>query len=222
MHLQKSLCKEVKYCQVKLKLQMNSIVFFLNVGPNLANNIRTLSNSHVYDFMKDKSEKSMFVEDVTTNEIIKIVNSFKNKSSCDVNGISMYILKNVFIAVVQPFKYICNLSLNKGVFPDDMKIARVIPLYKGQSWGFTSHSTARIPLYKAGDKNVFTNYRPVSILPQFSKTLEKVFNNRLDNFLEKDNVIADSQYGFHRNRSTSMALIELIEKIKSLDDKKTL
>ena len=100
--------------------------FFANVGPNLGNNIRTPSNSHVYDFMKDESEKSMFVEDVTTNEIIKIVNNFKNKSSCDVNGISMYILKKVFIVVVQPFKYTCNLSLNKGVFPDDMKIARVI------------------------------------------------------------------------------------------------
>ena len=145
----------------------------------------------------------MFVEDVTTNEIIKIVNNFKNKSSCDVNGISMNILKKVFISVVKPFKYICNLSLNKGIFPEDMKIARVIPLYK------------------AGDKNVFTNYRPVSILPQFSKVLQKVFNNRLDNFLEKHNVITDSQYGFRRNRSTSMALIELIEKItKSLDDKK--
>ena len=155
MHIQKSLCKEVKYCQVKLKLQMNLAVFFVNVGPNLANNIRTSSNIHVYDFMKDKSEKSMFVEDVTTNKIIKIVSNFKNKSSCDVNGISMNIVKKVFIAVLKPFKYICNLSLNKGVFPKDMKIARVIPLYK------------------AGDKNVFTNYRPVSILSQFSKNIRK-------------------------------------------------
>ena len=96
MHIQKSLCKEIKYCQVKLKLQMNLTVFFVNVGPNLANNIRTPSNLHVYDSMKDKSEKSMFVEDVTTNEIIKIVSNFKNKSSCDVNGISMNILKKVF------------------------------------------------------------------------------------------------------------------------------
>ena len=52
--------------------------------------------------------------------------------------------------------------------------------------------TRVIPLYKAGDKNVFTNYRPVSILSQFSKILEKVFNNRLDNFLEKNNVITHS------------------------------
>ena len=75
-----------------------------------------------------------------------------------------------------------------------------------------------IPLYKAGDKNV---YRQVSILPQFLKILEKVFTNRLNNFLEKNNVITESRYGFHRNRSTSMALIELIEKRTiSLDDKK--
>ena len=79
-----------------------------------------------------------------------------------------------------------------------------------------------IPLFKAGDNNVFTNYRPVSILPQFSKILEKIFNNRLDSFIEKHKILTDSQYGFRRNRSTSMALIELIEKITdSLDSKKT-
>ena len=63
--------------------------------------------------------------------------------------------------------HICNLSFSKGVFPDAMKIARVIPLFK------------------SGDKHVFTNYRPVSLLPQFSKILERLFNNRLDSFIEK-------------------------------------
>ena len=62
----------------------------------------------------------------------------------------------------------------------------------------------------------------MSILPQFSKILEKIFNNRLDNFIEKHKILTDSQYGFRRNRSTSLALIELIEKItESLDSKKT-
>ena len=59
------------------------------------------------------------------------------------------------------------LSLSKGVFPDAMKIARVIPLFK------------------SGDKHVFNNYTPVSLLPQFSKILEKLFNNRLDSFIDK-------------------------------------
>ena len=178
--------------------------FFVNVGPDLANKIIAPPNMHVYDFMKGKNKKSMNVEDVNTDEIVKIVNNFKSKMSCDVNDINMNILKKIIIAIVQPLKYICNLSLNTGVFPDDMKIARVIPLFK------------------AGNNNVFTNYRPVSILPQFSKILEKIFNNRLDNFIEKHKILTDSQYGFRRNRSTSLALIELIEKItESLDSKRT-
>ena len=71
-----------------------------------------------------------------------------------------------------------------------------------------------IPLFKAGNNNVFTNYRPVSILPQFSKILEKIFNNRLDNFIEKHKILTDSQYGFRRNRSTSLIT-------ESLDSKRT-
>ena len=68
-----------------------------------------------------------------------------------------------------------------------------------------------IPLFKSGEKSVFTNYRPVSLLPQFSKLLEKLFCLRLDNFINKCNILCDSQYGFRSNRSTSLAIIDLIE-----------
>ncbi len=77
-----------------------------------------------------------------------------------------------------------------------------------------------IPLYKTRDKHLFTNYRPVSILPQFSKILEKVFISRLDNFIEKHDLLTDNQYGFRSNRSTSQALIELTEEITNSMDKK--
>ncbi len=59
----------------------------------------------------------------------------------------------------------------QGVFPDNMKIGKVIPLYK------------------AGDRNVFSNYRLISLLSQFSKILEKLFNERLDKFIDKCNLI---------------------------------
>ena len=80
-----------------------------------------------------------------------------SRKTCDVNGISMCLLKKIFLGIVQPLKYVCNLSLNTGVFPDDMKIERVISLFK------------------AGNKNVFSYYRPVSILPQISKISENPF-----------------------------------------------
>ena len=131
------------------------------------------------------------------------MNGFKNKNSCDINDISMSTIKKVFELLVEPFVYICNLSFNTGTFPDNMKIAKVIPLYK------------------SGCKNIFSNYRPVSLLPQFSKVLEKLFNKRLDSFITKHNILSKCQYGFRSNRSTSMALIELLEKLtNSIDDKK--
>ena len=96
-----------------------------------------------------------------------------------------------------------HLSFQTGVFPDKMKIAKVVPLFK------------------SGEKNVFTNYRPTSLLPQFSKILEKLYNERMDTFLNKQDILGPSQYRFRSNMSTSQALLELIEEItSSLDNKK--
>ena len=81
-----------------------------------------------------------------------------------------------------------------------MKVAKVIPIFKGN------------------DKQVFTNYRPISLLPQFSKILEKLFNIRQDNFIERHSILSNSQYGFRPNMSTSLAL--LTEEITSALDKK--
>ena len=69
-----------------------------------------------------------------------------------------------------------------------------------------------IPLFKAGDRSLFTNYRPISILPSFSKFLEKGVYNRLYNYLSKLEILCDNQFGFRKNHSTSLALIDLYEK----------
>jgi potassium voltage-gated channel Eag-related subfamily H protein 8 len=81
------------------------------------------------------------------------------------------------------------MSIDTGVFPDALKKASVVPIYK------------------AGDKSIFTNYRPISILPAFSKVFEKVITNRLDSFLSKYNILFDKQFGFRKNHSTAMAIL---------------
>ena len=103
-------------------------------------------------------KNSTFLKTVTADldELTKIVMSCKNKFSKDYNDINMYVVKVTFDAVVQPFLYICNLSFTKGVFPVEMKIAKVVPLFK------------------SGDDNTFNNYRPVSlntILQNFRKII---------------------------------------------------
>lgn len=96
--------------------------------------------------------------------------------------------------------YICNKSFQTGIFPDKMKTAKVIPIYKN------------------GDKQFVSNYRPVSLLPQFSKILEKLFVKRLDSF--KNDLLNDHQYGFRSNRSTSLAVMEFVENIATVVDNK--
>ena len=100
----------------------------------------------------------------------------------------MCLVKKIIPYIVNPLAHICNTSLMNGIFPDRMKIARVIPLFKN------------------GDVKEFSNYRPLSILPQFSKILEKVFHNRLMSFINDKQILNNSQFGFRKNMSTASIL----------------
>ena len=70
-----------------------------------------------------------------------------------------------------------------------------------------------VPLFKSGDPSLFNNYRPVSVLPIFSKILEKIVYNRLVKYLDKYKVLNIFQFGFRKNHSASMALIYICDKI---------
>ena len=91
--------------------------------------------------------------------------------------------------------HICNLSLQKGVFPSELKIAKVVPLYKG------------------GDEVYLVNYRPVSVLPVFSKLLERLMYDRLIVFLDEMNLLYNFQFGFRKEHSTAIALMLLVDRI---------
>ena len=77
-----------------------------------------------------------------------------------------------------------------------------------------------IPLYKNGKKSDFSNYRPISLLSQISKILEKLFNVRLEHFLEANEILSSSQYGFRSRMSTVHAALEVIESISTAIDER--
>ena len=122
--------------------------YFVNVGPVLAEQIPD-SGSTVENLgnLIDKNPFSMFLTAVEENEIVDIVGKCENKKSTDCDDIDMTILKKVTDGISKPFTHLCNLSFLTGTFPNRMKTAKVIPLYK------------------SGNKHHFTNYRPVSLLP---------------------------------------------------------
>ena len=173
--------------------------FYVNVGPTLAKKIPKVNKSPS-SFIKKSYNHKMFVKEVTQEEVRKIITELKNGSS-GWDQISAKIFKSTVDAYLIPFTHICNLSIISGIFPDEMKLARVIPLYK------------------TDDPLLFSNYRPVSVLPVMSKVLERLMYNRLLNYLNKYKILYDFQFGFRNKHSPNLALIYLIDKISTALEK---
>lgn len=175
--------------------------YFSSLGPNLAKKIPA-TTVVPKSFLSGEFLNSIFLDAVTENEIIEITTGFQSGKAIGYDKISMSVIKLSINFISKPLTHIINLSLTHGIVPDQMKIARVIPLYKSD------------------DKAIFSNYRPISILPAFSKILERVFYNRLLSYLNKHNILCNNQYGFRKGHSTALALIDLYEKISAAIDQK--
>lgn len=143
---------------------------------------------------------TFFCSSITTEEVVSTINDLKN-SSPGIDEISTKIVKNVKAEIVEPLTFLLNWCLQSGDFPNVLKTAKVIPIYK------------------RGDPSMPSNYRPISLLSVFSKILERILYRRIYNFMTKYNCISTSQHGFLPNKSTETASIELINYILSEIDK---
>ena len=176
--------------------------FFSGVGDDLASNIPA-SNTHYSSFLSQSYMNSFALFPCDTTEIINIVNNFDSKVSFGHDSIPMCVLVKCVQNIAEPLSAILNCSFRSGLFPDQLKIAKVCPVFKG------------------GVSSEFTNYRPISVLPSFSKIFEKAAFNRLNSYIMSNNIISKNQYGFRSKFSTYMALLDLYDKItESIDNKK--
>ena len=164
--------------------------YFDNVGPSLADNIPA-TDIHFSQYLSDSTnvKNSLFLTLVTEVDILQLVAKVKPKKSKGHDELDMCLIKKLIPYIVVPLTHIFNISLLNGVFPDSMKIARVIPLFK------------------TGNTKEFSNYRPISLLPQFSKILEKMYHSRLMAFIDNNQILYKSQYGFRKQMSTSLAIL---------------
>ena len=150
--------------------------------------------------MDPKQPDSMFLQPTNKSEIEKIIKSLDSNKSSDIYGMSPKLLKILSPAISETLSNIFNKSFALGVFPDQMKLATITPIFKG------------------GSKLDVSNYRPVSVLPIISKVLEKLMLTRLTKYLDKNKIIYEHQFGSQRNRSTTMAVLDLSARItKALD-----
>ena len=96
---------------------------------------------------------------------------------------------------IKPLTYIINKSFETGIFPYELKITKIVPIFK------------------SGDKTLVPNYRPISVLGFFSKIFETILYNHLIEFIEKHDLLYKFQFGFRKQFSTSHAIISLVDKI---------
>ena len=198
---QKSIKLNVDNVEIKSPQQVANKFneFFANAAENLLSaNLPTYNN----DILVKVNEKSMFLTPVTEEEVAEITKSLKNKKSTGIDEISDYVIKRCHLYIVQPLTHIINLSLSTGSFPDGLKNAKIKPIFK------------------KGVESEIGNYRPVSLLSPFSKIFEKVMHKRLVSFLNDHKIIASSQHGFCKGKSTNTAITDFLTGTYNSVDKK--
>ena len=176
--------------------------FFVNVGATLAAAIAP-SNQNPLEYMKNNTNMIFQISPVTEEEVGNIILHLKDSSSGwdELRPNVMTIIKR---SILFPLMYVSNLSFQTGVFPRELRIANVVPNFK------------------SGDEMVFTNYRAVSVLPIFSKILERLMYNRLIDSINENKLLYKYQFGFRKGKSTYMAVLTLVDNISEALDNEDL
>ena len=118
-----------------------------------------------------------------------VINNLTNKSSVRIDGISTILHKCIAPSIIKPLTLIINQFMKTGVFPNKMKLANVIPIYKKY------------------DPTQVTNYRPISLLPVLSKVVEQTIAKQLSEYFEENKLFNQNQYGFRTGHSTEHAAL---------------
>ena len=173
--------------------------FFTSIGSKLASSPPPAH--HKYEI--DKLQNSMVLNYTNELEVSKVVGSLKNKKSRCHDGISNEILKCCSPIIEKYFVRSFNDCIEKQVFPECLKIAKVLPLFK------------------KGDDSQPSNYRPISLLSSLSKVFEKLLHKRMVKFFNKNNLFTPVQYGFRKTSSCAHAIAEVTDFIRGEIDKKS-
>ena len=164
--------------------------FYTSIGPELA-------KKHTADWFYYGDTVDENIADIVTNndEVIKLCRDIEPLKSSGMDEISAKICKDAFLVLSDQLVHMFNASLHTGIYPDEWKVAKVIPLFKG------------------GDREFVGNYRPVSLLPLPGKLLEKIVHNRISTFWTNSNFLSDHQGGFRKGFSTVSTIADLTDDI---------
>ena len=165
--------------------------FFLTIADKLSAKIINKTTKY-QDYLKNPNRSSFYLKETTPDQTLEIINALDGKKSSDIHNISPDLVILTNHAIAQSLTIIFNRCIKEGHFPCEMKKAKIIPLHKGDS------------------VLSVLNYRPISLLPIFSKIFEKLIYNQFIEHINKHKILTDLQFGFQKNKSTEQAISSII------------
>ena len=170
--------------------------YFCSVGEKLASKIRDTGSDNFKKYLTHPSQHSIYLSNITINEIIIEINNLEQNKSPGHDEFTAKFLK-ISHDIISPILCdIFNICMKKGEYPNLLKIAKVLPIFK------------------KGSKSQVSNYRPISVLSCINKIFEKILAKRIYSFLEKHQTLYEFQFGFRTGHSTTHALIEISDRLK--------
>ena len=177
--------------------------YFAEVGKTFAEKIPKSSMSiTAYLKLLQSNKSSLFLNPTHEDEVKRLVDKLPMKNSSGHDNISNILLKEIVDPLAKVLVEIFNQSMTTGEFPNIMKLAEIVPLYKNKEHYLES------------------NYRPISLLTTISKILEKIMYQRVYSFLQNTGQIYDNQFGFRANHSCEHAVGQAVSSIvKGIENK---
>ena len=169
--------------------------YFTEIGQKLANSISPPSNKSFKDYLKTPVQHKFCFKQVDINKVEKAIDTLKPKTSSGADRISNKILKMVKKELSTPLMHLINESIDTGIFPEFLKLAKVSPIYKSK------------------EDYYFCNYRPISLLNSISKIYERIMSDQIREHFVKLKLLYVSQYGYRDLHSAELAVLELTDKI---------
>ena len=154
-------------------------------------------DTHVIDFYQNQNvSHNMFgLVSVIVDQVSSILNSIIASKVTGLDELPARFIKDGSSVIAKHITHFVNLSITTGIIPDDLKVARVVPLYKKKT------------------KTNVENYRPISVLSIISKIFERIVFNQLNNLLTEHKLLYIFHSGFRSSYSTDTCLIHLTDYI---------
>ena len=178
-------------------------VYFTSISKELQKHIPS-TKRNFSDCLKNLIVESFFLTPTTSEEMSDLIQTLSLNKSTGPNSIPTSILKKIKNEISIPLSAIINNSFENGIFPNLLKSAQVIPVFKN------------------GSRLSCNNYRPISLLSNIGKIIEKLIHKTLNLFLEQHKVFYALQFGFRLNTSTNNALMSITENMQTHLDKNEL